>query len=145
MYIPQTNPLRPDFALASASGAEDGPLPALESPRHHTFLPIFEAISSVARRTFGRGLGAYSTALDRASGLRKRASADNVNTTIGAVVGVLLAVFLLGFFAFLYFYGRSIRIKRKKHRRHRSSGSRGSKNEEASGGAGDGGEPPAPA
>ncbi|KAI1773634.1 hypothetical protein F4818DRAFT_96572 [Hypoxylon cercidicola] len=140
MYIPQTNHLHPDFALAPTAGVGSGLTSAHELTRHRTSPFSIESISFLARWTLGRGLSVCSTALDRASGLRKRTSAASVNTTIGVVVGVLLAVFLVGAFAFLYFYGRSIRVTRKKHRRRKSSGSKGSKNSD-----GAGGEPPAPA
>ncbi|KAI4868427.1 hypothetical protein F4820DRAFT_125237 [Hypoxylon rubiginosum] len=140
MYIPQANYPDPDFALAPTAGVGRGPTSARELTRYHTFPFSIESVSFLARWTFNRGLDACSTALDRASSLRKRTSANSVNTTIGVVVGVLLAVFLVGAFAFLYFYGRSIRVTRKRHRRRKSSGSKGSKNSD-----GAGGEPPAPA
>ncbi|KAL2155678.1 hypothetical protein VTH82DRAFT_420 [Thermothelomyces myriococcoides] len=49
------------------------------------------------------------------------------NVTIGIVVGVLLAVFLAGFFFFVWRYHQSIRIRRRSGRRRRySKGSRSS-------------------
>ncbi|KAI1759174.1 hypothetical protein GGR53DRAFT_167229 [Hypoxylon sp. FL1150] len=141
MYIPQTNRLLSDFALAPTAGVGDVlTTSAYELARYHTFHFSVESVSSLARWTFGRSLSACSTALDHASSLRKRTSANSVNTTIGVVVGVLLAVFLVGFFSFLYFYGRSIRVVRRKHRRRKSSGSKGSKNSDGAAGGG----PPAP-
>ncbi|XXH04362.1 hypothetical protein Hte_010776 [Hypoxylon texense] len=137
MYIPRTSNLEPDFGLAPTAG----PTSAHGLTRDRIFPFSVESISFLARWTFSRGRHACSTALDRAaSSLRKRTSPDSVNTTIGVVVGVLLAVFLVGFFAFLYFYGKSIRVTRRRHRRRKSSGSKGSKNSD-----GAGGEPPAPA
>lgn len=38
---------------------------------------------------------------------------SNQNITIGAIVGVLLAAFLVGFFYFVYRYHRSIRVRRR--------------------------------
>ncbi|RKU47082.1 hypothetical protein DL546_009223 [Coniochaeta pulveracea] len=56
--------------------------------------------------------------------LWKRDTLQSTNTTIGVVVGVLLAVFLVGAIYFCFRYRRSIRLsKRKKHRHHRSGGS----------------------
>ncbi|KAK8108521.1 hypothetical protein PG984_014322 [Apiospora sp. TS-2023a] len=84
--------------------------------------------------------------------LRKRTSAQDLDVTIGVVVGVLLGVFLLGTLAFCYVYRNSIRLKRKKkfqrqQRRHRSGGSHGSKSSKSSrssassaGGGGGGGD-----
>ncbi|KAI6087234.1 hypothetical protein F4821DRAFT_116260 [Hypoxylon rubiginosum] len=140
MYIPQTSHLLSDFAPAPTAGVGGTLTSAYELTRYRNFHFSVESVSFLARWTFDRGLNACSTALDHASNLRKRSSADSVNTTIGVVVGVLLAVFLVGFFAFLYFYGRSIRVVRRKHRRRKSSGSKGSKNSEGAAG----GEPPAP-
>lgn len=69
--------------------------------------------------------------------LRKRTSSQDLDVTIGVVVGVLLGVFLLGTLAFCYVYRNSIRLKRKKkfqrqQRRHRSGGSHGSKSSKSS-------------
>ncbi len=53
---------------------------------------------------------------------------DNTNVTIGAVVGVVLGVFLIGIFAFLYTYRNSVRFSsKKKHKRRKSAGSKSSK------------------
>lgn len=138
MYIPQTNHphSNPDSSLAPATRLGAGFQSAHELPS-----PV-EPILSSARKLYYLGFNAFSNTLDHASSLRKRAGADNVNTTIGVVVGVLLAAFLVGAFAFLYFYGKSIRFTKRKRHRRKSSGSKGSKNSE--GGAG-GGDPPAAA
>ncbi|KAK7918057.1 hypothetical protein PG985_009931 [Apiospora marii] len=69
--------------------------------------------------------------------LRKRTTSQDLDVTIGVVVGVLLGVFLLGTLAFCYVYRNSIRLKRKKkfqrsQRRHRSGGSHGSKSSKSS-------------
>ncbi|KAK8017276.1 hypothetical protein PG991_008352 [Apiospora marii] len=69
--------------------------------------------------------------------LRKRTTSQDLDVTIGVVVGVLLGVFLLGTLAFCYVYRDSIRLKRKKkfqrqQRRHRSGGSHGSKSSKSS-------------
>ncbi|KAK8076656.1 7 transmembrane receptor (rhodopsin family) domain-containing protein [Apiospora phragmitis] len=71
------------------------------------------------------------------SDLRKRTTSQDLDVTIGIVVGVLLGIFLLGTLAFCYVYRNSIRFKRKRkfqrqQRRHKSGGSRGSKNSKSS-------------
>ncbi len=55
----------------------------------------------------------------------KRDTLQSQNATVGAVVGVLLALFLGGFFWFVYRYHRSIRLRRR--------GSRGSSSRSGSG------------
>ncbi|KAI1373028.1 hypothetical protein F4677DRAFT_235158 [Hypoxylon crocopeplum] len=141
MYIPQTNHLRPDSSPASAARLGVDLIPAHELNIYHSSSFPVESISCWARRVFGRSLGALP-ALNHTPSLRKRA-ADNVNTTIGVVVGILLAVFLVGAFAFLYVYRRSIRFKKRRHRRRKSSGSKGSKNSDGAGGAAAGDAPAA--
>ncbi|ETS83882.1 hypothetical protein PFICI_05758 [Pestalotiopsis fici W106-1] len=94
----------------------------------------------------GRLLHAWTASiLDSGSGLRKRTTAHQLDTTIGIVVGVLLGVFVLASIAFLYIYRGSIRIKkRKRHHRHRkSSGSRGSKASDSGASASAAAAPPA--
>ncbi|KAI2470505.1 hypothetical protein F4781DRAFT_175137 [Annulohypoxylon bovei var. microspora] len=140
MYIPQTNHPNPD-SLAPATRLGAGLPSAQEFATYHNSPFPIESVSSTARRHFTRSLGALSTTLDHITRLRKRSGANSVNTTIGVVVGILLAVFLLGFFGFLYFYGRSLRFKRRKHHRRKSAGSKNSKNSEGVGAAG--GAPPA--
>ncbi|KAI0016128.1 major facilitator superfamily domain-containing protein [Xylariomycetidae sp. FL0641] len=76
--------------------------------------------------------------------LQKRNAADHLNTTIGIVVGVLVAVFVVATLAFLYVYGNSIRFKGRRHRRRRhhrrkSGSSKTSKSSRSSGGSGGGG------
>lgn len=140
MYIPQTNPLNPDSSLAPAIRLGPGLTSAHELSIHDN-LPLLKSVSSQARRLLAHGLGIIPTVHDHASNLQKRSGAS-VNTTIGVVVGILLAVFLVGFFAFLYFYGRSIRFTRKRRHRRKSSGSKGNSEGGTGGGTGD---PPAPA
>ncbi|KAI1456696.1 hypothetical protein F4805DRAFT_217081 [Annulohypoxylon moriforme] len=127
MYLPQTNHPNSDSSLAPATRLGVG-LPASRefATNHNPPFPT-ESVSHTARRLFARSLGALSTTLERITRLRKRAGENSVNTTIGVVVGILLAVFLLGFFGFFYFYGRSLRAKRRKHRRRKSAGSKNSK------------------
>jgi hypothetical protein len=55
--------------------------------------------------------------------MKRDGSMQTQNTTIGVIVGVLLAIFLAGFFYFVYRYHSSIRIRR---RRSHGSSSRGS-------------------
>ncbi|KAI1465103.1 uncharacterized protein F4812DRAFT_461948 [Daldinia caldariorum] len=140
MYIPQTNSLHPDSPLASASRLEFDLKSVYEFIRHRN-LPLPNSASSGAHRILTRTFGALPAAYEHASSLRKRSGAS-VNTTIGVVVGILLAVFLIGFFTFVYFYGKSARFSRKRRHRRKSSGSKNSKNSE---GAAGGGEPPAAA
>ncbi|KAI1206605.1 uncharacterized protein F4807DRAFT_226840 [Annulohypoxylon truncatum] len=135
MYIPQTNHPNPDSSLAPATSLGVGlPFTREFATYHNTPFPV-ESASLTARRLFTRSLGALSTTLEHVTRLRKRAGQTSVNTTIGVVVGILLAVFLLGFFGFLYFYGRSFRAKRRKHRRRKSAASKNSKNSEGAGAA----------
>lgn len=138
MYIPQTNHPRPnpDSSLAPATKLGAGLPSAYELP-----FPV-ERILSSARQLYSFGFDAFSNTLNHTPSLQKRAGADNVNTTIGVVVGVLLAAFIVGAFVFLYFYGKSIRFTKRKRHRRKSSGSKGSKTSE--GGAG-GCDPPAAA
>ncbi|OIW22798.1 hypothetical protein CONLIGDRAFT_687211 [Coniochaeta ligniaria NRRL 30616] len=80
-----------------------------------------------------------TTAVTRFSGatgaapdlLRKRDPMQSSNVTIGAVVGVLLGVFIIGTIYFCIRYHRSIRFsdnkKRQHHRRPGGGSSRGSK------------------
>ncbi|KAI1444960.1 hypothetical protein F5Y02DRAFT_418516 [Annulohypoxylon stygium] len=130
MYIPQTNHPNPDSSLAPATrlGVE---LPSAQQFATYHNPPFhLESVSLTARRLYTRSLAALSTTFDHVTRLGKRAGGNSVNTTIGVVVGILLAVFLLGFFGFIYFYGRSLRAKRRKHRRRKSSASKASKNSE---------------
>ncbi|KAI1401112.1 hypothetical protein F4819DRAFT_339134 [Hypoxylon fuscum] len=140
MYIPQTSSLDPGSTLAPAPRLGEVLVSADESTRYHNAPFPVELVLFLASWLFARGLDAFSVALDHASSLRKRSDADNVNTTIGVVVGILLAVFAAGFLAFFYFYGKSMRFTKKKHRRRKSSGSKTSKD----GGGGGGGDPPPP-
>ena len=52
--------------------------------------------------------------------MRKRDTLQSQNVTIGAVVGVVLAIFLVALFYFLYRYNSSIRLKRKRKKRPRT-------------------------
>jgi len=70
-----------------------------------------------------------STKAEQASpDLRKRDALQSQNVTIGVVVGVFLAIFLVALFYFLHRYNASIRLKRKRRKRRRASrtGSKGS-------------------
>jgi hypothetical protein len=66
--------------------------------------------------------------------LGKRDTVQSTNTTIGVVVGVLLAVFFVGAIYFCIRYRTSIRLSKKKKPRHRRSGgsSKGSNASQAS-------------
>ncbi|KAI1134863.1 hypothetical protein F5Y05DRAFT_193437 [Hypoxylon sp. FL0543] len=141
MYIPQTNHPNPDSSLAPATGVGEGLTSAHELVTDHNLPSAIESISIVLGRLVTRSLNTFSTTLDRSTRLGKR-SGSSVNTTIGVVVGILLAAFVIGFFTFIYFYGRSIRFAKRRRHRRKSSGSKGSKNSEA---APAGGEPPAAA
>ena len=75
---------------------------------------------------------AVSAGTESATNLLQRRGNDQPNNAIiGAVVAVLLLVFLAGACAFLWIYRHSIRFSgRKKHRRHhKSSGSKSSEGE----------------
>ncbi|KAI1393164.1 uncharacterized protein F4822DRAFT_2253 [Hypoxylon trugodes] len=139
MYIPQTNHHDPN-PLASTTTLRDGLTCAHDFIRCHNSLLSIESIPLLVRRLFTDSLSLFSATLDPTSRLGKRSGAD-INTTIGVVVGVLLAVFLIGAGVFLYFYGRSIRFTKKRHRHRKSSASRSTKNSEGTAGAG--GDPPA--
>ncbi|KAI1409493.1 hypothetical protein F5Y13DRAFT_91176 [Hypoxylon sp. FL1857] len=140
MYIPQTNHPNPDSSLAPATRLGAGLTFTHEFATYHNGPFPIESILVLLRRLFTRSLAAFSDTLDHPTGLGKRSG--NINTTIGVVVGVLLAAFVIGFFAFVYVYGRSIRFAKKRHHRRKSSASKGSKNSE---GAAGGGDPPAAA
>ncbi|KAI2609186.1 hypothetical protein GGR54DRAFT_387989 [Hypoxylon sp. NC1633] len=149
MYIPTTNYPSRIFPLAQATSLGADQATAHGITNYGNSRLSVESISCSAHQLFSRSLSALSTALDHTSSLvRKRASGDNVNTTIGVVVGILLAAFLIGLFAFLHVYRKSIRFTKKRRHRRKSSGSKGSKNSEGAGagaGGGGGGDPPAPA
>ncbi len=55
----------------------------------------------------------------------KRDALQSQNATVGAVVGVLLALFLVGFFWFVYRYHKSIRLRRRGSRGSSSRGGSG--------------------
>lgn len=78
---------------------------------------------------------------------RRDSGSETNKAMIGAVVGVLIALFLIGCCVFLYYFRDSIRAAQKKRYRRRRK-SRGSKSSKGSGGGkgsdGDGGQPPAP-
>lgn len=60
-------------------------------------------------------------------GLRKRDGLQDQNVTIGVVIGVALALFIIGACFFLYRYRFSVRFTHKKKHRHRSGSSKSSK------------------
>lgn len=64
----------------------------------------------------------------------RRSASQNLDATIGIIVGVLLGVFLIGSFVFLYFYGESLRRRseRRRHRGRASSSKASSKSSKAS-------------
>lgn len=62
--------------------------------------------------------------------LRRRDNNDS-NLTVGIIVGVVLGLFLVGCFAFIWFYRKSIKISQKKHKKRKKSGS--SKSSKSSG------------
>ena len=71
----------------------------------------------------------------------KRDTLQSQNATVGAVVGVLLALFLGGFFWFVYRYHRSIRLRRRGSRgsSSRSGSGRRGRGSRSTGGGGGGG------
>ncbi|KAH9984685.1 hypothetical protein F4779DRAFT_326565 [Xylariaceae sp. FL0662B] len=140
MYIPLANHHDPDSLLALTGGVTESQKWSYEFPYPKYAFSTDSAISSLCR-VFARGLHAFTATLDHAQSPQKRDEADNINVTIGAVVGVLLAIFIAGAIAFLYVYGKSIRLRRRKKRRRRKSA--GSKNSKSSKGE-DGGGPPPP-
>lgn len=79
-------------------------------------------------------------------GLRKRDALESQNVTIGVVVGVFLAIFLVALFYFLYRYNASIRLKRKRRKRRGASrkGSGSSKGSTSSTNTQGSGPPPEP-
>ncbi|KAI0834498.1 hypothetical protein F5Y06DRAFT_155860 [Hypoxylon sp. FL0890] len=142
MYIPRTNHPNPDPSQAPATRLGAAGLTfAHELATYHNLPFPIKSISVLLRRLLTRSLNGFSTTLEHSTSLGKR-SGISINTTIGVVVGILLAAFVIGFFAFVYVYGRSIHFAKKKRHRRKSSGSKGSKNSE---GAAAGGEPPAAA
>ncbi|KAI0105589.1 hypothetical protein F4776DRAFT_472035 [Hypoxylon sp. NC0597] len=141
MYLPQTNHPNPDTSLAPATRFGAGLTFAHEVATYHRPPFSIESISVLVHRLSSHNLNTFATTLGHSTRLGKRAG-GNINTTIGVVVGVLLAAFVIGFFAFIYVYGRSISFAKKRHHRRKSSGSRNSKNSEATPGGGD---PPAAA
>ncbi|KAI1247361.1 hypothetical protein MGN70_011250 [Eutypa lata] len=78
------------------------------------------------------------------SSLHRRDSAQQNTAMIGAVVGVLLSVFLIGSCVFLYYYRDSLRQAQRKRSRRRRRKSRGSKSSKSSKGSEGGGQPPPP-
>ncbi len=68
-----------------------------------------------------------SKALSAGLELRRRDGVQEQNTTIGVVVGVLLAVFLIAVGLFVYRYRFTIQLTHKKKHRHHSGSSKSSK------------------
>ncbi|KGQ04789.1 hypothetical protein BB8028_0001g02100 [Beauveria bassiana] len=62
---------------------------------------------------------------------------QNTNTSIGVIVGVVLAVFLAGVFAFLWVYRDAVRCSGGGRKRRRSSSSKSTKSSKSSKAASD--------
>ncbi|KAB5513352.1 hypothetical protein GE09DRAFT_1067330 [Coniochaeta sp. 2T2.1] len=108
---PASAPARVDFGQPG-----DASEPGLQE--HQPFhLSFHDTISTISRLLSQEG-----------PDLRKRDPLKSTNVTVGAVVGVLLGVILIGTIYFCVRYHRGIKFTDKKRRRHRRGGSsRGSK------------------
>ncbi|KAH8902891.1 hypothetical protein BR93DRAFT_221218 [Coniochaeta sp. PMI_546] len=122
MYIPALPRALPENA---ATGVESGHPRQTSTSDLRRLQPALHDASAAIARFFGAS---------DASELRKRDPLHSSNVTIGAVVGVLLGVFIIGTIYFCIRYHRSIRFSDNRKRRHRRSGgsSRGSKSSTSS-------------
>ncbi|KAK4177811.1 hypothetical protein QBC36DRAFT_326187 [Triangularia setosa] len=131
MFIPPLLSPQAPLSLASSS-------PSLASP---TIFPSW--LHLPFRLPVSRADDPVSSAWT--SKLAKRYSMQEQNITIGVVVGVLVAAFLVGCFYFCHRYGRSIQVRRRGRSRRRGSryGSKGS-HMSFSASSGEGAPPPPP-
>ncbi|KAK9777742.1 hypothetical protein AB5N19_04453 [Seiridium cardinale] len=138
MYIPQVRSLQPDhvqppqWTIGPGRNVSYGSLRQVNFRNSWAYLvhELGQRSSILATRNAAHGPRP-----------QKRTTSHDVDTTIGVVVGVLLAVFIIASCLFLYYYRGSIRVKkRRRQRHHRKSSS--SKSSKASDG---GGSAPAPA
>jgi hypothetical protein len=156
MYIPPAIRSSPS-SLASFEGARHVSSSFSQSSAHQPLrrqlLGATEPIThNVNKRAAGLvnkvlGLGQIQMLHIRSSvtpsDLKRDATAQSMDLTIGIVVGVLLGVFFLGLFGFLYVYRKSVKFASKKHRR-RKSGTGSSKSSKSSKSSDGGGAPPPP-
>ncbi|KAI1333529.1 hypothetical protein F5Y15DRAFT_421729 [Xylariaceae sp. FL0016] len=137
MYIPQVTRIRPRPSSPKAHDGVPGlghaPAPEVAGFRDVDGPEIMMHFRSWMRRlATSSGDAAATRTLGHGATLRKRDAVSQMNTTIGVVVGVLLAVFLLAVAWFLYVYRKSIRFTPRKKRRHRkSSGSKSSQSSQS--------------
>ncbi|KAH8668477.1 hypothetical protein BX600DRAFT_510573 [Xylariales sp. PMI_506] len=147
MYIPQINdrlaPGLPPTALWSPGAHRDS--------ESLLALPVQEIAGTITAP--GSHVATRRSLTSTLSLLQKRMTQQQMDTTIGIVVGVLVGVFILASCGFLYVYRTSVRFRkqgrRKSHRHshgHKSSSSKSSKSSKSSdgGGGGDGGGAPDP-
>jgi hypothetical protein len=125
MYIPAHSRTFPETPASAAARVDLGPpsqTSATELRRHQSLSRTLHHAANTITRFF-------TTSHRSTPDLRKRDPLQSTNVTIGAVVGVLLGVFIIGTIYFCVRYHRSIRFGDHKKRRHRRSGgsSRGSK------------------
>lgn len=126
MYIPRVT----DSAPAANPADPDHGLRAGQQLFRDFAGPILDSVLPSIRPVFFRALDAAPTADNGAPPrLHRRESAQQNAAMIGAVVGVLLSVFIIGSCAFLYYYRDSIRHAQQKRirRRRKSRGSKSSK------------------
>ncbi|KAB5559535.1 hypothetical protein GE09DRAFT_1220215 [Coniochaeta sp. 2T2.1] len=128
MYIPLPLPLRdtPAPAPAQVGFGQPGDTSEPGLQEHQTLHDFLHSVASALTHFF------TASRHDNPE-LRKRDPLKSTNVTVGAVVGVLLGVILLGTIYFCVRYHRGIKFTDKKRRRHRRGGSsRGSKASTAS-------------
>ncbi|AEO57225.1 hypothetical protein MYCTH_94500 [Thermothelomyces thermophilus ATCC 42464] len=116
-------------AASSEENLDQTPQPPLPvHPYYHTLGPPRPLPSPPGHDRRGRNVhGRPLLLLQQRLQAREAGTMRAQNVTIGIVVGVLLAVFLAGFFYFVWRYHRSIRIRRRGgHHRRTSKGSRSS-------------------
>lgn len=144
MYIPQVHSPQPEQPRSSQLSQ------CILYPRHaivHRCWSVADTkngLSTALRNAATKASKLSVPVFSRSTVLWKRTTSQDLDTTIGIVVGVLLGVFLIASVAFLYIYRGSIRMKRRRRHRHRHHKSTSSKSSKLSDGGGSAAAAPPP-
>jgi transposase len=134
MHIPQAYSLQRGHDQIPAWSVGTGHVPSHASVKQADLHDSWEFLIHELIRRSGIWMASM---VNKASQVRKRTASQDMDTTIGIVVGVLVGVFIVASIAFLHIYRGSIRVKRRKRRHHhRHSKSSSSKSSKASDGGG---------
>ncbi|KAH9899098.1 hypothetical protein F4778DRAFT_185814 [Xylariomycetidae sp. FL2044] len=130
MYIPRKNEAILPSRLVTRQGfPSTGVVSWRHIIAHHDRVVTSNSILVTIQQFFSRHVYSLGSSTDRLPSVGKRTPVEEMNTTIGIVVGVLLSVFVIAIIAFLYVYRESIRFKKGRRRRrhhHKSSSSKSS-------------------